>query len=308
MPKIERRESAIEIQLLTEQDYLLAARTKSTRAEYAKDLRYFIDAGGCIPASVDQIVNYVMTVAPKLAVATIERRLVSLHVAHVDQGFPSPIHDPRVKQLMQGVRRSLGVAQRQVKSIEKEILLDMWSAANQAHPVWAARTVALFAIGWAGAFRRSELVSLTWEAITWLDSGIEIFLRSSKVDPTASGFTKFVPYAHGDRCPIKALKHWQDVCGYSTGFIFRAVGQSGRISEKPLTSHGVAQLVKRIIKKTGRDPDVFSAHSLRAGFVTAGTLASIPDYQLMQVTGHKSNATLQKYVRIGKRRQIPSLL
>ena len=308
MPKIERRESAIEIQLLTEQDYLLAARTKSTRAEYAKDLRYFIDAGGCIPASVDQIVNYVMTVAPKLAVATIERRLVSLHVAHVDQGFPSPIHDPRVKQLMQGVRRSLGVAQRQVKSIEKEILLDMWSAANQAHPVWAARTVALFAIGWAGAFRRSELVSLTWEAITWLDSGIEIFLRSSKVDPTASGFTKFVPYAHGDRCPIKALKHWQDVCGCSTGFIFKAVGQSGRISEKPLTSHGVAQLVKRIIKKTGRDPDVFSAHSLRAGFVTAGTLASIPDYQLMQVTGHKSNATLQKYVRIGKRRQIPSLL
>ena len=308
MPKIERRESAIGIPLLTEQDYLLAARTKSTRAEYAKDLRYFIDAGGCIPASVDQIVNYVMTVAPKLAVATIERRLVSLHVAHVDQGFPSPIHDPRVKQLMQGVRRSLGVAQRQVKSIEKEILLDMWSAANQAHPVWAARTVALFAIGWAGAFRRSELVSLTWEAITWLDSGIEIFLRSSKVDPTASGFTKFVPYAHGDRCPIKALKHWQDVCGCSTGFIFKAVGQSGRISEKPLTSHGVAQLVKRIIKKTGRDPDVFSAHSLRAGFVTAGTLASIPDYQLMQVTGHKSNATLQKYVRIGKRRQIPSLL
>ena len=308
MPKIERRESAIEIPLLTEQDYLLAARTKSTRAEYAKDLRYFIDAGGCIPASVDQIVNYVMTVAPKLAVATIERRLVSLHVAHVDQGFPSPIHDPRVKQLMQGVRRSLGVAQRQVKSIEKEILLDMWSAANQAHPVWAARTVALFAIGWAGAFRRSELVSLTWEAITWLDSGIEIFLRSSKVDPTASGFTKFVPYAHGDRCPIKALKHWQDVCGCSTGFIFKAVGQSGRISEKPLTSHGVAQIVKRIIKKTGRDPNVFSAHSLRAGFVTAGTLASIPDYQLMQVTGHKSNATLQKYVRIGKRRQIPSLL
>ena len=92
MPKIERRESAIEIPLLTEQDYLLAARTKSTRAEYAKDLRYFIDAGGCIPASVDQIVNYVMAVAPKLAVATIERRLVSLHVAHVDQGFPSAIH------------------------------------------------------------------------------------------------------------------------------------------------------------------------------------------------------------------------
>ena len=308
MTKNERRESAMEGAQLTEQDYLLAARTKSTRTEYAKDLRYFMGAGGCIPASVDQIVNYVTTVAPTLAVATIERRLVSIHVAHVDQGFPSPVHDSRVKQLMQGVRRSLGVAQRQVKSIEKEILLDMWSAANQANPTWAARTVALFAIGWAGAFRRSELVSLTWESVTWLDSGIEILLKSSKVDPSASGFTKYIPYAHGDRCPVKALKHWQDVCGCTTGFIFKAVGQSGRISVKPLTAHGVAQIVKRIIKKTGRDPEVFSAHSLRAGFVTAGTLALVPDFLLMQVTGHKSHATLQKYVRIGKRRQIPSLL
>jgi len=53
---------------------------------------------------------------------------------------------------------------------------------------------------------------------------------------------------------------------------------------------------------------LYSGHSRQAGFATADTLAGIPSYQLMQVTGHKSEATLQKYVRIGKRRQIPSLL
>ena len=67
-------------------------------------------------------------------------------------------------------------------------------------------------------------------------------------------------------------------------------------------------LVPIVVEQTGRDPALYSGHSLRSGFATVGTLQGIPSYQLMQVTGHKSEATLQKYVRIGKRRQIPSLL
>ena len=293
---------------LTEEDYLSAAKAASTRAEYSKDLGYYLQSGGSIPATVDQVVTYITTMAVSLAVATIEKRLVSLHVAHMEQGHPSPVHDPRIKQMMKGVRRSLGVGQRQVTAIEKNTLIDMWSAASKGRPVQAARTMALLAIGWAGAFRRSELVSLTWESVTWLENGIEIVLRSSKVDQAGTGFVKFIPQAYGDRCPVKALKHWQDTLGDSTGFIFRAVNRHDQISDNPLTPHAVAQIVKRIIEQTGRDPELYSGHSLRAGFATAGTLQGIPSYQLMQQTGHKSEATLQKYVRIGKRRQLPSLL
>lgn len=293
---------------LTEEDYIAAAKAVSTRAEYAKDVRYFLEAGGAIPATVDQVVAFITTMATSLAVATIEKRLVSLHVEHMEQGHPSPVHDPRIKQLMKGVRRSLGVGQRQVTAIEKNTLIDMWSAASKGRPVQAARTMALLAIGWAGAFRRSELVSLTWDCVTWLESDIEITLKSSKVDQAGVGFVKFIPHAYGDRCPVKALKHWQEVCGNSTGFIFAPVNRHDQVANKPLTPHAVAQIVKRIIELTGRDPELYSGHSLRAGFATAGTLAGIPSYQLMQVTGHKSEATLQKYVRIGKRRQIPSLL
>lgn len=308
MPKHEYSNDVLKRSELSEADYLAAAKAASTRAEYAKDLKYFINEGGGIPATVDQVVAYITQMASRLAVATIEKRLVSLHIAHFEQGYPSPVHHPRVKQLMQGVRRSLGVGQRQVKAIEKEVLLDMWSAANKGRPIQAARTTALLAIGWAGAFRRSELVALMWESVTWLDCGIEITLQSSKVDQAGAGFVKFIPIAYGDRCPVKALKNWQEVSGDMTGFIFRPINRHDQIADKPLTSHAVAQIVKRIIEQTGRDPELYSGHSLRAGFATAGTLAGIPSYQLMQVTGHKSEATLQKYVRIGKRRQIPSLL
>lgn len=293
---------------LTEEDYIAASKAVATRTEYAKDHRYYVAWGGTIPATVDQVAAYVTFMATTFAVATIEKRLVSLHLAHVDAAVASPVHDPRIKQLMKGVRRSLGVAQRQVTAIEKNILIDMWTAASKGKPVQAARTVALLALGWAGAFRRSELVALTWDCVTWLDTGCEVRLRKSKVDQAGVGLVKFIPFAYGDRCPVKALKHWQEVRGVDTGFIFTPVNRHDQIKECPLTAHAVARIVKRVVELTGRDPTQFSGHSLRSGFATAGTLAGIPSYQLMQQTGHRSEATLQKYVRIGKRRQIPSLL
>lgn len=294
--------------LLTEVEYLEATRAPSTRREYANDVRLFIEAGGTMPATVDQIIAYITDISSRLAVATIERRLVSIHVGHLEQGHPSPASDARVRQLMKGVRRSLGVAQRQVSAIEKDILLDLWSVAAKRKPVWAARTVALLAVGWAGAFRRSELVGLTWECVAWLDRGMEITLLSSKVDQMAAGFVKFIPIAHGDRCPVRALMQWQELSAITTGPIFRSVGQNESIGSRPLSTQAVAKIIKQLIEATGRDPALFSGHSLRAGFVTTGILAGVQSHVLTQVTGHRSEVTLQKYVRIGKRRQIPSLL
>lgn len=293
---------------LTEDDYIAATKAASTRTEYAKDHRYFLAWGGNIPATVDQVVAYVTFMGETLAVATIEKRLVSLHLAHVDADVASPVHDPRIKLLMKGVRRSLGVAQRQVTAIEKNILIDMWTAASKGKPVQAARTVALLALGWAGAFRRSELVALTWDCVKWLDTGCEVTVRKSKVDQSGVGMVKFIPVAYGDRCPVQALRHWQEVRGTDTGFIFTPVNRHDQIKECALTAHAVAQIVKRTVELTGRDPKQFSGHSLRSGFATAGTLAGIPSYQLRQQTGHRSESTLKKYVRIGNRRQLPSLL
>ena len=73
---------------LTEADYLAAAKAGSTRKEYQKDVRYFAAAGYAIPATVDQVASYLTQMAGHLAVSTIERRLVSLHVAHLEAGHP----------------------------------------------------------------------------------------------------------------------------------------------------------------------------------------------------------------------------
>lgn len=171
-----------------------------------------------------------------------------------------------------------------------------------------ARDVALLLVGWVGAFRRSEVARLQVEDVSWLDGGMEILLRHSKVDQEGQGYVKFLPASHSAWCPSKALKHWLEASGITSGYIFRPVNRHDQIGDSVLTAHSVARIVKRLAKLAGHDPSAYSGHSLRSGFVSAGILAGVPSYQLMQVTGHKSEATLQKYVRIRDRRNVPPIL
>jgi integrase len=292
---------------LTADDYIAASKAASTRTEYAKDLKYYLASGGTIPATVAQLSIYIADAAATLSPATLARRLVSLHRHHIDGGFVSPVLDPHIRALMQGVRRTVGVKQRQVKAIEVTELLEMIAIAIKQRPIKAARDQALLLLGWAGAMRRSELVALKWEDIAELDGGITVLIRRSKVDQEGEGFIKFIPYAHGQRCPVLALKLWQSLTGDKFGWIFRAVNRHEHVAEKALSTHAVALIIKTLIHQTGRDPAAYSGHSLRSGFLTAGAVAGLPTYQLMAVSGHRSEQMLLRYIRPLKRR-VPSLI
>ncbi len=56
-----------------------------------------------------------------------------------------------------------------------------------------------------------------------------------------------------------------------------------------------------------KDADV-SGHSLRAGYVTIVEIQDLQPYQSREVTGHRSDAVLARYVRPVAKRQIPSSL
>ena len=291
----------------TANDYIAASKAASTIREYANDIRLFLESGGTVPATVDQLSEYLVNIAATLAPATMARRLVSLHRHHIDQGFASPVRDPHIRSLMQGVRRTLGVGQRQVKALEVAELLEAVAMALKQKPLRAARDSALLLCGWAGAMRRSEIVAMRAEDIRDMDGGVTILIRRSKVDQEGQGFVKFIPFAHGERCPVKALKHWQELAGIRSGILFRAINRHEQVSECQLSTHAVAYIIKGLIAKTGRDPAEYSGHSLRSGFLTAGAVAGLPTYQLMAVSGHRSEQMLMRYIRPSRRR-VPSLL
>ena len=297
----------IPLSALTVDDYLAASKASSTRLAYAKDLKYYLASGGTIPATVPQLSQYIANAAARLSPATLARRLVSLHRHHIDSGLVSPVLDPHIRLLMQGIRRTVGVKQRQVKAIEVTELLEMVAIAAKQRPIKAARDQALLLLGWAGAMRRSELVALKWEDIAELDGGITVQIRRSKVDQEGEGFIKFIPYAHGQRCPVLALRYFQNLTGHKFGWIFRGINRHEQVAETPLSNHAVSLIIKALIRRTGRDPAEYSGHSLRSGFLTAGAVAGLPTYQLMAVSGHRSEQMLLRYIRPLTRR-VPSLI
>ncbi|TYQ03465.1 UNVERIFIED_ORG: site-specific recombinase XerD [Zoogloea ramigera] len=291
--------------------YSSAAQSSATTRAYATDIQHFLRHGGTIPATAVMVAEYLASFADSLAVATLERRLIAIHRAHTDLALQSPAMDHIVKRTMQGIRRTLGTAQRRVRALVKDDLLEMMFYLDQQMPMRAARDKALLLIGFAGAFRRSELVALRCEDMTICENGLELLIRRSKTDQEGAGRTVFIPYAQGSRCPVKALNYWLELAGIEVGPLFRPVSRYDQIvGRKSLTPQSVNLVVKAAVRAmAGEDAaKMVAGHSLRAGYCTEATISGLQPYQIREQTGHRSDVTLARYIRPVAKRKIPSLL
>ena len=292
--------------------YVEAAQSASTTRSYSQDVRHFRANGGKIPATPEMVADYISRFAGLLAIATLQHRLIAIHRAHSDKGLTSPVSDKLVKRTMQGIRRTFGVSQRRVQALVKDDLLEILVLVAKQKPLKAARDKAILLIGFAGAFRRSELVALTVEDITPHAHGIELLIRRSKTDQESEGRTVFVPLAKSqERCPVIALRAWLELAEIGAGPLFRPVSRHDLLaSAKALTPQSVALVVKAAMKHAkGVDAaSAVSAHSLRAGFVTEAAMVGMQPSVIMGQTGHKSLEMVFRYVRPVQKRQIPSLL
>ncbi len=289
--------------------FIAASQSAATKRAYASDLKHFFASGGNIPTSPAILAQYLAQCAEKLSVATLERRVTAIHKAHLEKNLESPARSETVKLLMQGIRRTLGTKQRQVQPMVKDdLLLALAMIERQKMPVKAARDRALLLVGFASAMRRSELVAVRVEHLTYLANGVEIFLPSSKTDQEAQGRAVFIPKANGEHCPVLALASWLKVSEIKDGFVFRAVSRYDRVARQGLSAQSVALVVKASVERAGGDPKEVSGHSLRAGYCTSAAEKGLLPWKIREQTGHKSDVTLARYIRPVERRKLPSLL
>jgi integrase len=292
-------------------NYSAAAQSNATTHSYDAGIRHFMQHGGSIPATSTMVAEYLANFAGVLAIATLQHRRIAIHRAHIDRNLPSPVLDNLVKRTMQGIRRTFGTTQRRVTALVKDDLFEMIVHIDRQRPVKAARDKALLLVGFAGAFRRSELVALLHEDITHYEAGVELQIRRSKTDQEGAGRTVFIPYARSDRCPVKTLKSWLTVAGISSGPIFRPVNRHDRVAgDKALTPQSVALIVKASVRRMAGDEParMVAGHSLRAGYCTEAATVGLLAYQIREQTGHRSDVTLARYIRPIAKRKIPSLL
>lgn len=275
-------------------DYLRASLSDNSRRSYRSDLTQFIAWGGTIPASPELVATYLASHADQHAVATLSRRLVSIGKAHTAQGLPTPTDTELVKATLRGIRRTHGSAQRQVAPAVKEDVLAMVAALIGTKGI---RDRALLLIGFAGAFRRSELTSLTVADIEQVQQGLIVTVARSKTDQEGRGRKVAIPYARGTVCPVLALQQWLTAADITEGPIFRGVNRHGQIAESAITPQAVAMVVKERAEVVGLNPKNYSGHSLRAGLVTSAAQLGVSSWKIRQQTGHKSDAMLSRYIR-----------
>ena len=274
--------------------YLQASLSDNSRRAYRGDLTHFLGWGGFVPATSELVATYLAAHAGKSGVATLARRLVSVGKAHVTRGYPSPVESELVRATMRGIRNTHGSAQRQVAPALKDDVLRMVSGLSGVKGI---RDKALLLVGFAGAFRRSELVSLTMADVEQAQQGLVFHLRFSKTDQEGQGRKVAIPFARGAVCPVLALQQWLDSTGITEGPIFRPVNRHGVMADTALTPQAVALVVKERAKAVGLDPAKFAGHSLRSGLVTSAVQLGVPSWKIRQQTGHASDAMLARYIR-----------
>lgn len=279
---------------VTAGQYIRASLSKGTKKGYEGDLRHFRVWGGKIPATPLQVADYLSDHAVTLAVATLRRRLASIAKAHNVSGYPNPVDSEPVRMTLRGIRRTHGKPQKQARPLACADLLRMFGDTKTAQEM---RDQALLLVGFAGAFRRSELVSLDVADLAFVDEGLLVTLRRSKTDQDGTGRQIPIPFARGSVCPVAALRRWLEFSAIGNGPIFRGVTRSNRILENRLSAQSVALILRKRIALLGLSTDRISGHSLRSGFVTSAAKAGSSIAKISVQTGHRSTEMVMRYIR-----------
>jgi integrase len=284
-------------------DYVAASRAESTSRVYRTGWAQFAvwcDDHGVtsLPAGPETVALYVADLAKGAKPATIDLRLAAISAAHRAAGHDTPTKEEVVRLVRRGVRRTLGTAQRQVRPLTVPDLRVMLEGVGTGPA--GCRDRALLLLGFAGALRRSELVSLDVADVTEGSDGLTVRLRRSKTDQEGAGRTVGIPFGSNPvTCPVRAWLAWRETSGTTEGPAFCPVDRHGHIGTTRLSGNAVALVLKRHAARVGLDTDEVAGHSLRAGLATSAAAAGVPERVIAEQTGHRSIAMLRRYIREG---------
>jgi site-specific recombinase XerD len=284
-------------------EFARSARSSATQRAYRSDWADFdswcTSIGlTALPAEPATIGAYLSDKAGELKVSTLTRRLAAIAAAHRLAGFPFDASHPAISRVMGGIRRTFGSEQAAKRAILTEDLRRMVRALPAT--LAGTRDRAILLVGFAGAFRRSELVALDVVDLKVNTGGLEVTVRKSKTDQEGVGRQVGIPRSRkgSATCPVVAIEEWLKIGGITKGAVFRGIDH-GVIAAR-LSGDGVAYAVKKAAQRVGIDPALVAGHSLRSGFATSAARGGADLAFIMQQTGHKNADVARRYVQAGR--------
>lgn len=284
-------------------EFIRASKAGNTLRGYQSDWRAF--CGWCegrqlcrVPAMPETVAAFIAECASHLKVGSIQRRLNAIAEAHKAVGLESPTHSALVRNTMKGIRRTKGTAPTQKAATLIDDIRAMMDTSDAG--LIGLRDRALVLLGFAGAFRRSELIGLGVDDCAFSKDGLTVTLRRSKTDQAGAGRKIGIPYGSNPAtCPVRTIQTWIEQAGILGGLLFRSVNRHGRVQTHGLAGNDVARLVKKLAQRAGLDAANYAGHSLRAGHATSAAISGASERSIMNQTGHRSVQMVRRYIRDG---------
>ena len=264
------------------------SKSNNTLRAYQSDFRDF--AAFCIKNGLSSIPTqpkilaiYITHLSKTSKFSTLKRRIASISVIHKLKGHYLDTKHPIIMENLHGIRRTLGSRQK----AKKPILINDLKLIIKAIDKKKIRDKALILIGFAGGFRRSELVNIDYQDVEFVPEGVKILIKRSKTDQSGEGNIKAIPYFDNQEfCPVIALKSFINV-----KFENLKEGKIFNLSDK-----SVALIIKRYAEKAGLDSTKYAGHSLRSGFATTAAEFGAEERNIMAMTGHKTTQMVRRYI------------
>lgn len=233
--------------------------------------------------------------------STLNRRVAAIKFAFTCRQLFSPTDHPRVRGVLKGIRRDPNAPSIQQKKAVTPDILKQFLEVIPDDTLQGIRDKAALLLGFAGAFRRSELLAIDIEDITFIpDEGMDIRVKRSKTDQEGKGHIKSI--AQGKtHCPILAVKRWIEVADITTGPLFRGIVNGKNIKDNRLSVGALYDTMRAYAKKAGFTANEYSPHSLRAGFITAAAENEKDLFKIMDVSLHVDPRSIKAYVRYANR-------
>jgi len=235
-----------------------------------------------------------------IKISTLKRRLVSIGVIHKLKGHYLDSKHPSIIENLMGIKRRKGSIQRGKKPLLISNLKKVINVIDQQknEEIKKLRDRSILLIGFSGGFRRSEIISLNYDDLNFVNEGLKITLIKSKTDQFSEGSIKGLPYfKNSEYCPVISIQNWLRISKIKSGALFRRFSKGSKISENRLTDQTVALIIKEYLELAGIDSKNYSGHSLRSGFATSAAESGADERSIMAMTGHKSTEMVRRYIK-----------
>ena len=268
------------------------SKANNTLRAYQSDYRdfsLFCSKNGLssMPTQPKIVALYITHLSKFSKFSTLKRRIASISVIHKLKGHYLDTKHPIIMENLHGIKRILGSRQKAKKPLLINNLKKIIKAIDEEKKE-RDRDRALILIGFAGGFRRSELVSILKEDVELVDEGVKILIKKSKTDQSGEGSIKAIPYFQNQEfCPVIALKRYMSLKKFNSN------------SEKifKLSDKSVALIIKKYAQIAGLDPSKYAGHSLRSGFATTAAEFGAEERNIMTMTGHKTTQMVRRYIQ-----------